>query len=140
MIDLGKSLKESTLTPASYAPSNKAKNMQHLVITVNDNLLLLSLGEANDLDSKIEAKALLKSEEFKKIVSVQYPNASLELRAKYGYDIDWKDAENAIAKSKAGKVELDDEQGDLQWIVFGENSLAIATALCTSKEVQKIAI
>ncbi len=64
----------------------------------------------------------------------------MEIRAKYGYNISWKDKENAIAKSEAGKVELGDEQGDLQWIVFGDNALAISTALCTSKEVQKIAI
>ncbi len=73
MIDLAKSLKDSILTPASYEPSDKVKKMQHLVIMANDNLLL-SLGEASDIYSKMEAKALLNSEEFKKIVSVQYPS------------------------------------------------------------------
>lgn len=137
-MELLNKLKDSVLIPATYKPSNKVKNGRLVVLTVN-NKPVIALGSCNDNNTKKEAKEFLKSKDITMIMDIQYPNAKLEIYCMEGTEIKWKEVEEAIAKSEKGCIETDGE-GELQWIVFGENAKAIATALCVSKEVQNIAI
>ena len=131
-------LKMSNITPSFYVPTETIKNYKHLVITVNGKPLI-GVGASYDYDSKLEANDLIKCDDFIKIVEVQYPNPVLDVVALHGYKIDWQDKEFSISKSKIGVVEnggiLD---GDLHWLIFGENALAISTALCISEQIQKV--
>jgi len=130
----------SNITPSFYNPSETIKKYNHLVITINGEPLI-GVGASYDYDTKLEANELIKCEDFIKIISTQYPSNDfvLNIVSIYGNKINWKEKEYSISKSKIGVVEnggvLD---GDLHWLVFGENALAISTALCISEQIQKI--
>lgn len=136
--DLAEKLKMSNITPSFYNPSETIKKYNHLVITINGEPLI-GVGASYDYDTKLEANELIKCDDFIKIISTQYPDSILDIVALHGDNINWKDKEYSISKSKIGVVEnggvLD---GDLHWLVFGENALAISTALCISEQIQKI--
>ena len=136
--DLAEKLKMSNITPSIFIPTETIKKYNHLVITSNDEPLI-GVGASYDYNTKTEAKELVECEDFIKIVELQYPNPIIDIVTLHGDNINWKDKENAISKSKIGTVEqggvLD---GNLHWLVFGENALAISTALCINEKIQKI--
>lgn len=128
--DLAEKLKMSNITPSSYVPTETIKNYKHLVITVNSEPLI-GVGASYDYDSKTEANELVKSDDFKKIVMAQYPDAVLDIVALHGSNINWKDKEYSICKLKSGI-------NNPHWLIFGENAVAISTGLCASENIQKI--
>ncbi|MFX4240241.1 hypothetical protein ACOL3H_07045 [Aliarcobacter butzleri] len=137
--ELAEKLKMSNLTPSSYKPTPNIKSYEHLVITVNGKLLM-GIGASKDTDSIKEANELLNCSDFRNIIAVQYPDAILDIATIHGSKINWNRIEQSISKSEVGVVEQGGYlNGNLQWIVYGDNALSISTALCINKNIQNIA-
>ena len=134
-------LKESSITVGSYMPSENVKSMSNVVITLNDKPLL-ALGSTGDLPTLSESKKLIESPVFFTLVDKTFNKGCtdifLEVKNILGSDINWKEKEICITKSKVGVTELGNEEADLVWIVFGEEALGFATLLCITKEIESI--
>lgn len=136
-ISLSEALKRSCLTPGQYIPSENIKKIDNICLFAGDNLVL-ALGPTGDARTLLESNLLTESSGLKRISSPEYPEHPITIKVVNGKNIPWKDKENAVVISEPGKVEEGNNDGDLQWIVFGNNSLSIATALCINEEIQKI--
>lgn len=137
---IAQGLKESTLTPASYKPTKTIKTYKHAVVMAN-NIPLVGVGASDDLDTLFEAENLRGCKRLKELAEVDFETeVTLSVGFIDGSEIDWKDEEVAICKSKVGKVEHGNEDGEVHWIVYGKNSIGLATAMCLSKEIQNIAV
>ena len=139
--NLREKLRDSVITPSSYLPTEEIKGSSHSVIYVNDKPFL-GIGLSDNKETQEEGRKLLKSEAFKGIAVADFKNESvlLEVRDIEGGDLILKKEEVAISRSEIGKVEKGDEKGDLIWIVYGDNALPVATALCISPEIQDITL
>ena len=133
-------LKNSSFTPVFYKPTRNIKSLEHVVIYAN-NIPLVGVGASNDTDTMLEAKSLVNSKRLQELAEHDFGEAvTLSVKIVDGNKIKWKDEEIGICKSEVGKEENDNEEAPLHWIVFGNNSKGLATAMCLSQDIQRIAI
>ena len=136
---LEEKLRQSNITPSTYIPSDEVKDMEHIVLTVNKKPLI-GIGPVGDKDSINEADQLLVLSSLHEYIFRLFSTEDVKIEVRHipGSEIDWKQEEVAISQKEIGKVEMGDEDGELHWIIFGDNAMPFAVALCVNEEIQKI--
>lgn len=136
-VELARLLKLSTLTPATYVPSESVRESNHAAVFAGDTPVILC-GPSDDPTSAAEALALAASEPLRNMLAKVGKGGDLSSGVIAGTHVRWRAQEAAIASKQSGQIEPGGDGGPLIAIVLNDPHQALATSLCVTTETARI--
>lgn len=130
-------LRQSTLTPGTYAPTPEMRGGEHLALAAGV-VPLMVLGPADDAETAQVGWRLIGSSAMAGLVHAAYPefDGPLNLYPMNGAQVTWHTAMPALVSKPAGQVEQGDESGPLVAVMLDpERGTALAVGMATNNEV-----
>nr|WP_229178209.1 zincin-like metallopeptidase domain-containing protein [Bradyrhizobium ivorense] len=130
-------LRQSTLTPGVYEPTDGMRREPHVALTAGV-VPLMVLGPADDAETNRIGFRLVASAEMARLVRATHPefDGPLDLHRLEGAQVPWHTAMPALVSKPAGQVEQGGEDGPLIAVMLDpQRGNALAVAMATSNEV-----